>query len=115
MEDTPQGPALLDISEFARVELRVARVLSAARHPNAEKLLVLQVDAGGETRQLVAGIAGSYAPEDLVDRLIVVVANLKPATLRGERSEGMLLAASSGETISLLTVDRELPPGAKIR
>jgi len=106
---------LISIEEFARCDLRVARVVAAERHPRADRLLKLQVDLGGETRQLVAGIAGSYRPEDLVGRLIVVVANLKPARLRGEVSQGMLLAASSGEVISLLAPDQPLPPGSQVR
>jgi methionyl-tRNA synthetase len=106
---------LLSIEEFQRWDLRVARVIAAEPHPRADRLLKLRVDLGGEERPLVAGIAGQYQPEDLVGRLIVVVANLKPARLRGEESRGMLLAASYGEVISLLVPDRELPPGAPIR
>jgi methionyl-tRNA synthetase len=120
---SPAGPSsepeeareLLGIEEFQRWDLRVARVIAAEPHPRADRLLKLRVDLGGEERPLVAGIAGQYRPEDLVGRLIVVVANLKPARLRGEESRGMLLAASSGEVISLLAPDRELPPGASIR
>lgn len=106
---------LLGIEEFQRWDLRVARVLAAEPHPRADRLLKLRVDLGGEERPLVAGIAAQYRPEDLVGRLIVVVANLKPARLRGEESRGMLLAASSGEAVSLLMPDRELPPGARVR
>ena len=109
------APALLSIEEFVRWELRVARVLAAEAHPKADRLLKLQIDVGGERRQIVAGIASQYRPEELVGRLIVVVANLKPAKLRGEESQGMLLAASSGEAISLLQPDRDLPPGSPVR
>lgn len=109
------GVTEISIDDFARVELRVAKVLEAGPHPNAERLLKLKIDVGDGTRSLVAGIAAHYKPEDLVGRNIVIVANLKPAKLRGELSEGMLLAASSGEVVSLLTPDRELPAGAKIR
>jgi methionyl-tRNA synthetase len=116
---SPPGPEeareLLGIEEFQRWDLRVARVIAAELHPRADRLLKLRVDLGGEERPLVAGIAGQYRPEDLVGRLIVVVANLKPARLRGEESRGMLLAASFGDVISLLVPDRELPPGAPIR
>ena len=119
----PPGPSpepeetreLLSIEDFQRWDLRVARVIAAEPHPRADRLLKLRVDLGGEERQIVAGLAGRYRPEDLVGRLIVVVANLKPARLRGEESCGMLLAASCGEVISLLVPDRELPPGAPIR
>jgi methionyl-tRNA synthetase len=101
---------------FAAVELRVARVLEARPHPNADKLLLLQVDVGDEQKQIVAGIRQHYTPEQLVGRLIVVVNNLAPAMLRGEASNGMLLAATSGEKVVLLTVDDpECQVGAKIK
>jgi methionyl-tRNA synthetase len=105
----------ISLEEFGRLDLRIARVLEAERHPKADRLLKLRIDLGTEQRQLVAGIAAQYRPEDLVGRSIVVVANLKPARLRGELSEGMLLAASSGEVISLLVPDREVPPGSGVR
>jgi methionyl-tRNA synthetase len=111
----PAAPELLGIEEFGRLDLRVARVVAAERHPNADRLLKLRIDLGEEERQVVAGIAACYQPEDLVGRLICVVANLKPAKLRGEVSQGMLLAASDGEVISLLKPDKELSPGSRIR
>lgn len=111
----PTVTPLITIDDFAKVELRVARVLEAGPHPNAERLLRLKIDVGGEERQLIAGIAAHYKPEDLVGRAIVVVANLKPAKLRGELSQGMLLAASDGERVSLLMPDQDLPAGSTIR
>ncbi len=114
-ETTPgAGASEIGIEEFARLDLRVARVLQAERHPNAEKLLRLQIDIGTEQRQIVAGIAPYYEPQDLVGRSIVVVVNLKPAKLRGEWSHGMLLAASGADTVSVLTPLREVPPGSKV-
>ena len=103
--------------DFAKVELRVARVVEARPHPNADKLLLLTVDLGEESpRQIVAGIKAHYTPESLVGRKIVVVANLAPAILRGESSNGMLLAATSGEKVVLLTVDDpDCVVGAKIK
>lgn len=81
--------------EFAKVDLRVAKVLSAEDHPNADRLLKLQVDDGsGEPRQICAGVKAYYKPEDLVGKSIVIVANLAPRKIRGEESRGMLLAAS---------------------
>jgi len=109
------APPLLPIDEFARWDLRVAKVVAAEPHPRADRLLKLRVDLGGAERQIVAGIAQHYRPEELVGRLIVVVANLKPAKLRGEESQGMLLAASSGEVVSLLQPEREVPPGSSVR
>ena len=107
-------PPTITIDEFSRIRLKVARVLAAEPHPRADRLLKLRIDLGGEERQLVAGIAAHYRPEDLVGRDIVVVANLQPARLRGELSEGMLLAASAGDVVSLLMPDRSLEPGAEI-
>lgn len=94
----------------APLELRVAEVTEAGEHPNADRLLVLQIDLGyGERRQLVAGLAGVYEPEALVGKRIVVVANLKPAKLRGEVSEGMLLAAHGEEAVGLLLAPDAAP------
>ncbi len=102
--------------DFAKLDLRIAKVVEARPHPNADKLLLLTVDVGGETKQIIAGIRLHYAPEDLVGRLIVVVNNLEPAMLRGEASNGMLLAATSGEKVVLLQpADPECLPGSKVK
>ena len=102
--------------DFAKIELRVAKVLEARPHPNADKLLLLQVDVGDERKQIVAGVKAHYAPEALVGKSIIIVNNLAPAMLRGEASNGMLLAATSGEKVILLTVDDpDCVPGAKIK
>ncbi|OJW05730.1 MAG: methionine--tRNA ligase subunit beta [Planctomycetales bacterium 71-10] len=102
--------------DFAKIELRVAKVLEARPHPNADKLLLLQVDVGDEQKQIVAGVKAHYAPEALVGKSIIIVNNLAPAMLRGETSNGMLLAATSGEKVILLTVDDpDCVPGAKIK
>ena len=108
---------LIDIEYFSKLDLRVAKVISAERHPSADKLLKLQVELGEEKRQIIAGIAKYYQPEELVGKEIVVVANLKPAKLRGEMSEGMLLAASTegDEALAVLVTDRSMPSGSKIR
>src|SRR5690349_15223460 len=101
--------------DFAKVELRVAKVLEARPHPNADKLMLLQVDVGDEQKQIVAGIRLHYTPEQLVGKSIVIVNNLAPVMLRGEASNGMLLAATSGEKVVVLTPDDpECIPGAKI-
>jgi methionyl-tRNA synthetase len=102
--------------DFAKIELRVAKVLEARPHPNADKLLLLQIDVGDVQKQIVAGIRQHYTPEQLVGRSIVVVNNLAPAMLRGEASNGMLLAATSGEKVILLAPeDSECVPGARIK
>ncbi len=109
-------PDPVKYDDFAKLELRVAKVLEARPHPNADRLVLLQVDVGDEQKQIVAGIRQHYAPEQLVGKLIVVVNNLEPAMLRGETSNGMLLAATSGERVILLTVDDpECVVGAKIK
>jgi methionyl-tRNA synthetase len=105
----------ITIDEFGRVDLRVATVKAADVHPKADRLLVLRVDLGGEERQLVAGIRGQYRPEDLVGRQVVVVANLAPADLRGVKSQGMVLAATDGGRVVLLTSDHPVAPGSQVR
>ncbi|GAB5046863.1 methionine--tRNA ligase [Thermodesulfovibrio sp. TK110] len=106
---------LISIEDFARIKLKVGRVLEAERIKGSEKLIKIIVDIG-EKRQIVAGIGKSYCPEELVGRSIVVVSNLKPAKLMGVESQGMLLAATGSDgTISILTVDREVNPGASIK
>jgi methionyl-tRNA synthetase len=109
------GDERIDIAEFARVDLRVAKVVEAERIPGATKLLRLQVDLGTERRQIVAGIAEAYAPETLVGKTIALVANLKPARLRGVESNGMLLAASLDGRPVLCTFDSDVPPGSRIK
>jgi methionyl-tRNA synthetase len=114
---TTEGAELIEIADFAKLDLRVARVIQADRIPGADKLLKLQVDLGTEKRQIVAGIALHYQPEELVGKEIVVVANLKPAKLRGELSQGMLLAASTPDHAHLAVVSPEqpIPPGSKVK
>ena len=101
--------------EFQKIELKVAKVLSAEKVEKSNKLLKLQIDLGGETRQLVAGIAQQYTPESIVGREIIVVANLEPRVVFGIESQGMLLAASSPDGPVLLKPDKEVPSGCGIR
>ncbi len=103
------------IDDFTRVELRVAKILEASEIEGADRLLKLQIDLGSEKRQLVAGIKKSYAPEELVGKHIVVVANLKPARLRGEESQGMLLAAQTDDGPVLVSFDKEVPLGSVVK
>lgn len=105
----------IDIDQFAAVELRIGTVVAAEPHPNADRLLVLRVDLGGEERQIVAGIRAYYEPAVLVGRQVVVVANLKPAKLRGVESQGMLLAASSEDQLAIVRPDRLVPAGSVVR
>ena len=105
----------ITIDDFLRVDLRVARVVSAERIEGADKLLKLQLDLGGTTRQIVAGIAKAYAPEQLVGKAIVVVANLKPAKLRGVESQGMLLAADLDGRPIVATFEEGVAAGTRVR
>ena len=112
----PQQDNSITFDDFAKIDLRVAKVLEAKPHPDADKLLILQVDTGDEKRQIVAGIKGYYQPEDLVGKSIIVVKNLKPRKMRGEESQGMLLAGSTEDRsqVILVTPMADLPPGAKV-
>jgi len=105
----------IDISEFAKIELRAAKVTAAEKVSGSKKLVKLQVDLGTETRQVVAGIAESYAPEALVGKTVVLVANLKPAKLMGVESNGMVLAGSTSGQAILCTFDAEVAPGTKVK
>ncbi len=123
--EAPRAPASNDgalpeaeriaIEDFARIDLRVAEVLAAEVVPRSKKLLKLTISLGDETRTVLAGIAEHYAAADLVGRKVVVLANLQPATLMGVESNGMVLAGSSEGHLALLTLDRDLPPGARVK
>ncbi|MFB3880526.1 MAG: methionine--tRNA ligase [Armatimonadota bacterium] len=109
--------AMVSFSDFKKIELRVGEVLTAEPVPGADKLLKLTVDIGGEQRTMVAGVALSYRPEQLIGKQVVVVANLEPATIRGVRSEGMILAGwvkGDDKSISIVTPDRPLPKGSTV-
>ena len=109
------GSRGININEFFRLELRVAKVLTAEGVPNTDKLLKLEVDIGSERRQVVAGIAQVYEPEALVGKNIIVVANLQPARIRGVESRGMLLAADVGGRPIVATFEEDVPPGTRVR
>ncbi|MBC3797733.1 methionine--tRNA ligase [Acetobacterium tundrae] len=110
-EALPEG--LITIDDFARVKLRVAEIVACERHPDADRLLVLQLMVGLEKRQVVSGIAKYYKPEELVGKTVILVANLKPVNLRGIESNGMILAATKGKKLSLVTVEG-IPSGGKV-
>jgi len=105
---------MVSIEDFAKIEIRVAQVIEASDHANADKLVVLKVDLGGETRQLVAGLRGHYTNEELVGKKIAVVTNLAPAVLRGVESNGMLLAAVDGDKVVILTPQRDIALGSAV-
>ncbi|MBQ7696737.1 MAG: methionine--tRNA ligase [Lentisphaeria bacterium] len=114
--EAPPAPAeLVTIDQFAKIKLKTARVIEAARLEGADKLLKLKIDAGaGDIRPLVAGVAKYYTPEEILGKTIVIVSNLQPAVIRGAESRGMLLAAKFGKELRLVTVDGDCPPGAEI-
>ena len=107
--------ATITIEDFLKLDLRVGRIVEVQDHPNADKLYVLKVDMGDEVRQLVGGLKAHYTKEELLNKVIVVVANLQPKKLRGIESQGMLLAADDGQTVAILSPDKEVKLGARIR
>lgn len=111
--EVPEG--LITIDDFAKVEMKVAEVISCEQHPDADRLLVFQLDLGTEKRQIISGIAKYYKPEDLVGKKVIVCTNLKPVMLRGLESNGMILSAVKGKKLSILTVDGDvIPAGGKV-
>lgn len=114
-EDKPELPEEITIDDFMKVDLRVAQVVHAEPVKKADKLLKLQLDLGYEKRQVVSGIAKYFKPEDLVGKKVICVTNLKPVKLRGELSEGMILAGEKDGVMSLASVDDSLAIGAKIK
>ena len=117
--DAPKGKPEITFDDFAKVDLRIAKVISAEPHPNADRLLKLQLDDGsGKPRQICAGIREQYSPEDLIGKSIVIAANLAPRNLRGEESHGMLLAASNAQkgaddrSVVVMTPMSEIEPGS---
>ena len=107
--------AQIEFSDFEKCDFRVGLVKSVENHPNADKLYVLKVDIGGEERTIVSGLKDFYKPEEILGKKLAMIVNLKPVNLRGVESNGMILAAESGDTLSLLRADRDIDPGAKIR
>ncbi len=112
----PAAPIQISLEDFQRVTLRVGTITAAADHPNADRLLVLTVDLGeGTPRQIVSGIKNSYQASDLIGKQVVVITNLKPALLRGIESQGMVLAASDGASIVLVSPERSIAAGSPVK
>ncbi len=105
----------ITIEDFAKIDLRVAEVIACEKVENTEKLLKLEIKLGAEVRTIVSGIAQHYTPEEMIGKKVIVVANLKPAKLRGILSQGMLLAASQGDTLEVLTLEKDLPTGSRVK
>ncbi len=106
---------MITFDEFKKVEIKTATILSVKDHPDADKLYVVDIDLGSEKRQVVAGIKKHYTPEELIGKNVAVIVNLEPAVIRGVESNGMLLAASDSEMLSILTLDKGLPAGSTIK
>jgi methionyl-tRNA synthetase len=106
---------MVDINEFAKLDLRIGKIENAEKVEGSKKLIKLEVDVGNEMRQLVAGIAEEYNPEDLIGRLVPVLVNLKPAKLMGVESRGMILAVDVNGRPILLHPDKEVPAGNGVR
>ena len=106
---------MVTIDDFKKIELIVAQIKEVKEHPNADRLYVLKVDTGQEEKQLIAGIRQSYTKEQLVGRRVVVVNNMQPAVIRGEESNGMILAVTDEQGIVLLSVEREIPLGSIVK
>lgn len=104
----------IGIEDFTKVELKVGTIISAEKHPKADRLLVEQIDLGEETRQIVSGIAASFSPEDVIGKKVIVVTNLKPVKLRGVESQGMILCASNADDLDIVTIVKDLPNGTKV-
>lgn len=104
----------IGIEDFTKVELKVGTIISAEKHPKADRLLVEQIDLGEETRQIVSGIAASFSPEEVIGKKVIVVTNLKPVKLRGVESQGMILCASNADDLDIVTIVKDLPSGTKV-
>lgn len=110
-----KGKEEITIEDFTKVELKVGTILSAEKHPKADRLLVEQIDLGDEVRQIVSGIASTFKPEEVVGKKVVVVSNLKPVKLRGVESQGMILCASNDTDLDIVSIAKDLPNGTKVR
>ncbi len=116
MPDMPPKPDVVPFEDFYKLDLRIAKIVEVIEHANADKLFLLKIDLGSEQRQLCAGLRGHYTAEQLIGKNIVVVANLAPRKVRGELSQGMLLAASNEDQsqVILLTTEADIAPGSSV-
>ncbi len=106
---------MITMEDFKKLQLVVAQIKEVKEHPNADRLYVMKIDTGSEQKQIIAGIRNSYTKEDLIGRRIILVNNLQPALIRGEESQGMLLAAADEKGVSILAPDREAALGSPVR
>ncbi len=106
---------MVSFEDFKKLSMRIARIKEVKDHPNADRLYVLKIDIGGEEREVVAGIKKAYSPEELKDKLVVIVDNLEPATIRGVESQGMVLAAHDEDSLVVICPDKDISPGAGVK
>lgn len=117
MTEAPEGIAYLDFETFMKVDLRVGKIHTVEDHPNADRLFVVSIDDGTEQgRTICAGLKEYYSADEMIGKSVVFVANLKPRSLRGVNSEGMMLAADDGEgNVRLITIDGDISTGSQVR
>ena len=106
---------MISIEDFRKIQFKIAEIISVSPHPNADKLYVLEVKVGDQQKTLVAGIRPFYSEDELKGKKVVVVDNLEPASIRGVESQGMILAASTKETLSIISPERPIPNGTNVR
>ena len=106
---------MVSFEEFKKLSLKIARIKEVKDHPNADKLYIVKIDIGGEEKELVAGIKKAYKPEELSGKLVVVVDNMEPATIRGVESKGMILAAQDGDNMAVICPDKAITPGSQVK
>ena len=106
---------MITFDDFKKLELRTAKIVDVKDHPDADRLYIVDVEIAQEKRQVVAGIKSSYQPEDLIGKSVVVVVNLEPATIRGVESNGMILAASDDNGLSVVTLDKDVLSGSLVK
>jgi len=106
---------MVPFEDFKKLSMKIARIKEVKDHPNADKLYVVKIDIGGEEREVVAGIKKAYKPEELKEKLVVVVDNLETATIRGVESKGMILATHDGDKLAVLSPDKDVSPGSTVK
>jgi len=106
---------MVSFDDFKKIDLRIARITEVQEHPNADRLYLIAIEIGDKQKQVVAGLKGHYSPEELKGKEVVVVDNLEPATIRGIKSEGMILAAQGDEKIAIIVPEKEVKTGSLIK
>jgi len=106
---------MISFDDFKKLEIRIAEIISAEEHPDADKLLLLKINIGDEERNVVAGIKAHYNPDELIGKKVTVITNLEPATIRGQESQAMILVASNDDGLCLIVPEKDITPGAIVK